>query len=323
MVNDLRVDYTRGRFSNTVAPEYDAVTGQNLNTLLGLPNITKGGVPLFGGLFPGTSFGGGGSTATGFGSGGSTEAEDREERYGITDTFIWQRRTMSLKFGVDLAKSLQNITPLFAALGGSYNFSSIQTNSLGTSAGTGGTAFASFLLGVPNGNVTMRSTLLPYYYRWNSMAAFVQDDWKVRPNLTLNLGLRYNLEMPRTEKYDNQGVFRPDLAQPVNLPAPLKLQDGETITSTLVPPFEFAGRGGNSKYLTPPQYLDFEPRFGFAWSPGFLQDHGVTLRGGYGRSHAPVSGMTRLPQPDFGATQPFATTVQGSGRLRGLRPGLI
>ncbi len=45
LINDLRLNYTRGRFSNTVAPEYDAQTGANLNTLLGLPNITKGGVP--------------------------------------------------------------------------------------------------------------------------------------------------------------------------------------------------------------------------------------------------------------------------------------
>ena len=309
MINELRLNYTRGRFSSTTAPEYDGVTGQNLNTELGLPNITKGGVPLFGGLFPGSSLGGGGSTATGFGSGGSTQAEDREERYGITDTFFWQRGRMSWKFGVDLSKAIQNVTPLYAALGGNYSFSSIQTNSLGTSAGTGGSPFASFLLGVPSGNITLRSTLIPYYYRWNSIAAFAQNDWKIRPNLTLNLGLRYNLELPRTEKYNNQGVFRPDLAQSVTLPSPLTLQNGQVITSTLAPPFVFAGRGGNSKYLTPTQYLNVEPRFGFAWSPGFLENHHVTIRGGYGLSHAPISGMTRLPQPDFGATQPFATTV--------------
>ncbi len=309
MINELRLNYTRGRFSSTTAPEYDAVTGQNLNTDLGLPNITKGGVPLFNGLFPGSSLGGGGSTATGFGSGASTESEDRDERYGITDTFSWIRGRMSWKFGVDLSKALQNVTPLFAALGGSYSFSNIQTDSLGTSAGTGGSPFASFLLGVPNGNVTLRSTLIPYYYRWNTAAAFVQNDWKVRPNLTLNLGLRYDLEMPRTEKYDNQGVFRPDLAQSVPLSAPLKLQNGQVITSTLIPPFVFAGRGGNSPYLTPPQYLNFEPRFGFAWSPSFLAKYRLTLRGGYGISHVPVNGMTRLPQPDFGATQPFASTV--------------
>src|SRR5579871_43909 len=87
MLNDLRLNYTRGRFSNTAAPQFDATSGENLNTILGLPNLTKGGVPLFNSLFPGSSLGGGSSTATGLGSGGSTSVEDREDRYAVTDSF--------------------------------------------------------------------------------------------------------------------------------------------------------------------------------------------------------------------------------------------
>jgi len=306
--NDLRLNYTRGRFSNTVAPEWDPSTGQNLNTLFGLPTITKGGLPSFNSLFPGSSLGGGGSTATGFGGAGSTEEDDREERYAITDIVYKQRGNMSLKFGVDLSHSLQNIIPLYGAFGGIYAFSNIQTDSTGTSAGTGGSPWASFLLGVTNGSVTARNVEVPYYYRWNAGAAFIQDDWKVRPNLTLNIGLRYSLEMPRTEKYNHQGVFRPDLAQTANLPTPLTLQDGEVLTTTQEVPFAFSGIGGNSPYLTKPEYHDFEPRFGFAWTPGF--DNGkVVFRGGWGLSHAPISGFSQLPQPDFGATAGLATTA--------------
>ncbi|HEY3837061.1 MAG TPA: hypothetical protein VGL72_10840, partial [Bryobacteraceae bacterium] len=122
-----------------------------------------------------------------------------------------------------------------------------------------------------------------------------------------------NLEMPRTEKYDHQGVFRPDLAQTVQLPAPLKLADGTTLTSTQVVPFAFSGLGGYSRYLTPPQYSDFEPRFGFAWQPKFLEKHRMVVRGGYGLSHAPITGFTQLPQPDFGATATFSPTTPNSG----------
>ena len=111
LINDLRLNYTRGRFSNTAGVNYDANSGQNLNTLLGLPNITKGGVPGFNTLFPGSSLGGGGSTATGFGSGGSTEEEDREERYAVTDIVYKNRGNMSLTFGVDVSHSLQNVIP--------------------------------------------------------------------------------------------------------------------------------------------------------------------------------------------------------------------
>src|SRR5206468_12183137 len=83
--NDLRLNYTRGRFSNTLAREWDVNTGANLSTELGLPSLTKGGVPAFNGLFPGSAIGGGGTTAGGLGGGGSTQVEDREERYAVTD----------------------------------------------------------------------------------------------------------------------------------------------------------------------------------------------------------------------------------------------
>jgi hypothetical protein len=312
LTNDVRITYTRGRFSNTAAPAYDAQTGVNLNTMFGLPNITNGGVPGFNTLFPGSSLGGGGSTATGFGSGGSTEADDKEERYAVSDIVYKVLGKMSLKFGGDFNRSLQNVTPLYAALGGAYPFGAQQTNSNNTSSGTGGSPWASFLLGVPNGNVTLRPVEIPYYYRWNTGNAFLQSDWKVRPNLTINIGVRYSLEMPRTEKYNHQGVFRPDLAQTMNLPTPLTLQDGEVIKSTQIVPFAFAGLGGNSRYLTPPQYRDFEPRFGFAWSPKWLEARHVTVRGGYGMSHAPISGFTQLPQPDFSATASYASTTPSS-----------
>ena len=110
-------------------------------------------MPLLGGLFPGSSVGGGGSTATGLGSGGSTSVDDREERYAVTDILYKNTGAMSWKFGVDVSHSLQNVIPLFAALGGSYAFAATQTNSTGagTALTTGGSPWASYMLGVANG----------------------------------------------------------------------------------------------------------------------------------------------------------------------------
>ena len=313
LLNDLRLNYTRGRFSNTVDPQWDPATGANLNTELGLPSITKGGLPSFSSLFPGSSLGGGGSTATGFGGAGSTNVDDREERYAVTDIVYKTLGTHSIKVGGDVSKAFQNVIPLYGAFGGIYTFANTQTDSTGTTAGTGGSPWASFLLGVPSTNVVMRNVEVPYYYRWWSGDVFLQDDWHVKPNLTLNLGVRWSLQMPRTEKYNHQGVFRPDLAQTVNLPAPLTLADGQVLTTATTVPFQFSGAGGTSPYLTPPQYTDFEPRFGFAYSPnGWLGEHHIYFRGGWGMSHAPISGFTQLPQPDFGATANFSPTAPSS-----------
>jgi hypothetical protein len=308
LFNDIRLNFTHGRFSNTVGSEWDPISGANLNTAFGLPNITQGGLPTFNSLFPGSSLGGGSSNATGFGGAGSTNQDDKEYRYGITDIVYKNVGAMSFKFGFDGSHALQNIIPLYGAFGGIYTFSNYPTDSNGASSGTGGSPWASFMLGtVQSGDVTMRNVVVPYYYRWNTGAGFVQDDWKVKSNLTINFGVRWTLQMPRTEKFNHQGVFRPDLAQSVTLPTPLTLQDGEVLTSTLEVPFAFSGLGGNSRSMTKPQYDDFEPRFGFAWQPDVLRSHHVVVRGGWGMTHAPISGFTTLPQPDFGATSTFAT----------------
>jgi hypothetical protein len=295
LINDLRLNYTRGRFSGSFTPEFDVKTGRNLSTELGLPSLTKGGLPMF--TFELNSFGN-------IGSQGSTLNENVEERYNISDILYKSTSKMTWKVGFDITHARLNVMNLYAAAGGVYAFRYVQTNSNGATSGyVGGNAFASFLLGVPN-NVTLKNVLIPYYYRWNSGAGFVQNDWKVKPNLTLNLGLRYSLQLPRTEKYNHQGVFRPDLAKEYLLPQPLTLITGQVITKAVVPPFAYSGYGGRSKYLYDPNYLDFEPRFGFAWTPGFLRERHVTVRGGYGISHAPLTGNNRLPNPDFGGSTP-------------------
>ena len=81
----------------------------------------------------------------------------------------------------------------------------LANNNLNTPA-NGGNAIASLLLGVP-ASVDFRPALFTYNYQWDSYAAFVQNDWKIRPNLTLNLGFRYALQMPRTEDNNLQGVL--------------------------------------------------------------------------------------------------------------------
>ncbi|MEP7341767.1 MAG: carboxypeptidase-like regulatory domain-containing protein [Acidobacteriota bacterium] len=322
IVNELRVNYTRGVFSEDYGPEFSIKTGRNLSNELGIPTLTSGGLPLFNVSADGPN------AFASIGSAGSTNNFNVEERYNINDIVNFTQGTMSWKAGVDLNYELLNVTPFFGAAGGRWDFRVLNTsNNRGTAVGAGGITWASYLLGVPNA-VQARAVLIPYYYRWKSSAAFVQNDWKVKPNLTVNLGLRYGLQLPRTEKYNRQGVFLPELAQTVALTDAQRRAVATGIgvattaaipstvpTSVLVPPFAYSGRGGRSKYIFPVQYKDFEPRFGFAWSPNmfnWMKDHHFVVRGGYGISHAPLNGQNRTPSPDFGAFNGLTTNANGS-----------
>ncbi|MBL8169427.1 MAG: carboxypeptidase regulatory-like domain-containing protein [Acidobacteria bacterium] len=322
LINEVRVNYTRGVFSEDFSPEFSIKGGRNLATELGLPSLTNGGMPLFNVSADGPN------AFASIGSSGSTNNFNVEERYNINDIVNFAQGSMNWKFGVDLNYELLNVTPFFGASGGRWDFRALNTsNNRSTNLVAGGITWASYLIGVPNA-VQARPVLIPYYYRWKSSAAFVQNDWKVKPNFTLNLGLRYSLQLPRTEKYDRQGVFAPELAQSQTLTDAQRraIATGLGIattaaipsyvpTSVLIPPFAYAGRGGRSRYLFPVEYTNFEPRFGFAWSPqtfNWLKDHRFVVRGGYGLSHFPLNGTNRTPNPDFGTFLGLGTNANGS-----------
>jgi outer membrane receptor protein involved in Fe transport len=327
VVNDLRLNYTRGVFSEDFSPEFSIQGGRNLATELGLPSLTSGGMPLF-------QISGDGLTNAfaDIGSSGSTNNFNVEERFNVNDVLYWSHGNMSWKFGVDLNYARLNVIPFFGASGGRWEFRTVNTSSnRSTTPANGGSNLASLLLGVPNA-VQVRPLLLNYDYRWKAGAAFVQNDWRIRPNLTLNLGLRYTLQYPRTEKNDLQGVFRPDLAQSVTLTPAQRLATAVGLglvaanppagtpipsvvpTTALLPPFAFSGSGGRSRYLTPVDYWGFEPRFGFAWSPKYkwAESRSLVVRGGYGISHSTLTGNNRLPNPDFGNFTAVSTVANGS-----------
>jgi hypothetical protein len=328
VVNSLKLNYTRGVFSEDFAPEFSINGGRNLAKELGLPSVTSGGLPLFQISLDGASSY---NAFADIGSSGSTNNFNVEERFNINDVVYWTRGNMTWKFGVDLNRARLNVIPFFGASGGRWEFRTLNTDrTRANNVAAGGNSLASLLVGVPN-QVQVRPLLVNYDYRWDSYAGFVQNDWKFRPNLTLNIGLRYSLQLPRTEKNDLQGVFRLDKTQTVTLTEAQRRQlasgtnglgvpAGDPIPSyiptvAVIPGFAFAGKGGNSRYMIPVDKTDFEPRFGFAWSPKlwkFGSDRGLVVRGGYGISHAPLTGNNRNPNPDFFSFQAAATGANGS-----------
>jgi Carboxypeptidase regulatory-like domain/TonB-dependent Receptor Plug Domain len=323
LINDLRLNYTRGNFSEDYSPEFAIKTGRSFAGDIGLPHLTQGGIPLFLLTQDGSTF-----TSDDIGSAASTNNFNTEQRYNINDVLYWTHGNHSWKFGVDLNDARLTSTPFFAASGGRWSFRVLNTSSnRSTTITNGGNQIASLLMGVPNA-VDLRPLILDYDYRWKSYAGFVQDDWKIRPNLTLNLGMRYSLQLPRAEKHNMQGVIRTDLAQafPLNDAQRRTLATGLGVvatapipdfvpTSVNIPPFAFAGQGGRSKYLVPIDYWGFEPRFGFAWQPKMklfgldLEKRSVVVRGGYGLSHGTLTGNNRSPNPDFGGFVTVSTIL--------------
>lgn len=145
-----------------------------------------------------------------------------------------------------------------------YSFQNFQTAYTVNDATTGD-PFASFLLGLPNSEQLSITSLNPRL-KSNYYAAYVQDDFKVRKDLTLNLGFRYDVDTPRTESHDSQASLDLTLPNPgaAGLPGALRFgpQSNQGVT----------------------YFKDFGPRVGFAYAPAQLFGHirNFVLRGGYG-----------------------------------------
>lgn len=202
---------------------------------------------------------------------------DNGER--LNDTLSWVKGNHSLTFGFDFRN--QN----FSRLGGNndsgtYNFARAQTAADQALNGTSGNSIASFMLGTLNQGTAFIPAHTP---RWISQyyAGFVQDDWRTTPHLTLNLGLRWSVDVPRRESYNDTSNFSPTAANPAagNLPGAMIF--GNTC-------------GGCNPRWADTKYHDFAPRFGFSYNP-----HGgkIVIRGGYGLLYSP------LQYTDFGGNQ--------------------
>ena len=172
-----------------------------------------------------------------------------DNTFQLANDLTWNHGKHAFKFGMDLHRFQSNGT-IVGNGRGSYTFSAQ------SSAPTTGYAFADLLLGIPTS--TARSPLSPRIYdRTGLYSGYVQDDWKISSKLTLNIGFRYEYNLPTFEKYNTLSNFNPATGA-----------------------IDIAGQNGNPRGLWNPNYKDFEPRFGFAYSP--FSNSRTVIRGGYG-----------------------------------------
>lgn len=182
------------------------------------------------------------------------------------------------------------------------------------SGGTGiGSTFASFLLGLPSGgNVPINDTA---FYSQHYIAGFFQDDWRITPNLTVNLGLRWDLQQPATERFNRltdrydftvvnpisasaQAVYANILAtSPSNSGVQTLIQVLPASAFRVLGAQTFAGVNGTPRTSVNPDYTQWQPRAGFAYK---LAPNAV-LRGGFGRSvFASTFRQLQSPSPEIG-----------------------
>lgn len=242
------------------------------------------------------------------GLGVSGEGPSRWDVYQFFSSLTKVSGRHTLSFGGDLRQT--RLTALSAGYpSGTYTFSTNWTRGpLATASGAPiGQEGASFLLGLPTSggiDVNSPSTLRAGYY-----ALFVQDNFHVSSNLTLNLGLRWEKETPTTDVYNRTVNGFSDAASPIAAAA-IAAYAQHPIAQIPVGRFQvnggllFAGPGNRQLYQTSNRH--FAPRFGFAWTPP-LGRHSMVVRGGVGLMYAPL-GDTGNNLTGFNQNTPFNPT---------------
>jgi hypothetical protein len=273
LVTNSRVQFNRSR--NQTSSPFSGI--QNIESQLGITGVSQNpldyGVPTI-------------SLTHYTGLRDVTPALRRDQTWSFSEGVNYSRGKMSWRFGGDFRRIQLNPRTSQNARG-QFTFTGFSTAAPGLAQGTG-YDLADFLLGLPQ-QTAAQYGVNNYYFRGNSWDLYAQDEWRVRGNLTLNLGVRYEYVSPFSEKFnhlvnlDANGAFT--AVQPV--------QPGQTGQFT----------GTFPQTLVNPDRNNFAPRIGIAW-----RARGNTVvRAGYGINYntgAYNNIVTQLAyQPPFTFTQ--------------------
>ena len=188
------------------------------------------------------------------GSSTSGDATIVNQAWNVSDDISWVTNGHSVKAGAELLM-LRYLNRSASMTQGAFPFTGEIT----------GDSAADFVLGAMPW-MQVASPLLEQAGSQTNSYYFVQDDWRIHPRLTLNLGLRYELAMPWVHPNDFWGTLRPGQQSQVIPTAPVGMV--------------FPGDAGISRGLIATDKNNFAPRFGFAWDP--FGSGRTAVRGGYG-----------------------------------------
>ena len=249
LVNDLRFGHIRRKNI-----QQRAATGTNLAGKLGLKGVSDAAFPIVG--------------ITGVAGLGNnpfrlqTPIDDTQ----VQDSLAWYRGSHALKFGVEYRRG-SNRDDTDTSSSGQFAFNPQITGLPGAS--NTGIAFASFLLGEANSASIVRPDIIASHAGY--WASYIQDDWRISDRLTLNLGLRWEAEVPRTVDDDRMNAFDTRAINPVSGTAGV---------------ITFAGSNGVPRSAYDMDANNFGPRFGFAWRADAAGK--TVIRGGAGLFYGPT-----------------------------------
>ncbi len=208
---------------------------------------------------------------------------------------VWGNHTF--KFGADVRQYRMSYFTTGNSTG-TFAFGSSWTNGpfSNSAAAPLGQEFAAFLLGLPSSgsyDLNTFGTVQSLY-----VSPFFQNDWRVRSNLTINLGIRFEHETPAKERYGRTvNGFAPSAQSPIAAAA-MAAYAANPVPQIPAGQFKvpggltFASRSNPAAYRT--ESHTFSPRVGFAWSPTAM--HGMTvIRGGVGVFVYPIGTEGGLP----------------------------
>jgi hypothetical protein len=310
---DLRLGISRTKAGKTPLSEGTAPVLVNGSPIPGLPTApaVAGGLPAI-------------SITGGFTAFGRQTTNPQFQDPALLDpkaNFTWVKGNHSFKFGYEYEHIWMGVldnNPLYGSytFGGGYsacpNGAAIPGGgTCSSAAGTplnessakvsGDTYFADFLFGTSSAYAL--ANYFEAHLRQTIESVYAQDDWKVMPNLTLNLGLRWEYGSPYSEQHNYVSNWDPTSQTVFTLNPNATLGNGITPTT---------GSGVYGKTLVNPDLSDFAPRVGFAFAPYPK----MTLRGGFGTSyvHYTRAGSGDIqainaPQAQFAAVSQISPTT--------------
>jgi len=226
--------------------------------------------------------------------------------YSTRDQFSYTKGRHSFKFGGEISLN-KDIQQTLLNNYGVFSFTGTKTANTKLSSAYKGNPLADFMLGLP---VTMNQdapiTAIDDF--WTG-ALFIQDDYRIAPRLTLNLGLRYELQTPPTDPFNREATFEAGVQS--------QLLKGSNVPVGLL----VAGDPGIPRGIVNMQKLHFSPRLGLAWDP--FGDGKTAVRAAAGLFYGSVSGNEWNSTSNY---QPFAVreqfnNVQSLTNPYGLLPG--